>query len=97
MKQLGIVRWRYNFALLAYILIMVQELTIVAYATYVLVGIPFGVKIHVEQSWLIVFLVPGGLSLLFHILGDLALAGWHQHINRAWWNYIQDRFVRPKI
>lgn len=91
LDQIEVVRKRYNAALLAFILLMCQQILLVTAA--IIIAINSGLI----KPVFILIVLPGVLAFVLHIFGDLVPAFKTQKRSRAWLNARVDRSVGLRI
>jgi len=91
LDQIEVVRKRYNAALLAFILLMCQQVLLVAAA------IVIAVNNGLISPIFVLLVLPGLLAFALHIFGDLIPAFKTQKRSRAWLNERVDRRVGLRI
>jgi hypothetical protein len=91
LDQLEVVRKRYNAALLAFILLMCQQVLLVAGA------IAIAVSSGYVKPLFVIIVLPGLLAFILHIFGDLVPAFKTQKRSRAWLDKRVDGSVGLRI
>ncbi len=91
LDQIEVVRKRYNAALLAFILLMFQQVLLVVTA------ICIAVNSGIMQPIYILIVLPGVLAFVLHIFGDLVPAFKTQKRSRAWLDARVDRSVGLRV
>jgi hypothetical protein len=91
LDQIEVVRKRYNAALLAFILLMCQQILLVVAA------IVIAENSGIMKPVLILIVLPGMLAFILHIFGDLVPAFKTQRRSRAWLDARVERSVGLRI